>query len=176
MPFPAGRYTRSGLCDEVVGTGCCPIFGIWQDADFRRLAKCDAGPPFEGGFFRCGGDSLRYSWTCPNVGATWGFVALLRTHPQPARKAAHSGDTRLTAVNSACRRNEYATCTLQILRSLIRQKLRLITFLGMLHFLRSVLFQFIQNLMSIFLKHLAHNIHTAVKCRIIFRFLIIFLQ
>ena len=43
MPFPAGRYTRSGLCDEVVGTGCCPIFGIWQDADFRRLAKCDAG-------------------------------------------------------------------------------------------------------------------------------------
>ena len=105
MPFPAGRYTRSGLCDEVVGTGCCPIFGIWQDADFRRLAKCDAGPPFEGGFFRCGGDSLRYSWTCPNVGATWGFVALLRTHQQPGRKAAHSGDTRLTVRRrrSACR-------------------------------------------------------------------------
>ena len=64
----------------------------------------------------------------------------------------------------------------EILRSLIRQRLCLITFLGMLHFLRSVLFQFIQNLMSIFLEHLAHNIHTAVKCRIIFRFFIIFLQ
>ena len=64
----------------------------------------------------------------------------------------------------------------KFLRSLIRQRLRLITFLGMLHFLRCVLFQFIQNLMSIFLEHLAHNIHTAVKCRIIFRFLIIFLQ
>ena len=32
MPSPAGRYTRSGLCDEVVGMGVCPIFGIWQDA------------------------------------------------------------------------------------------------------------------------------------------------
>mgnify|MGYP007026322088 CR=1 FL=1 len=32
MPSPAGRYTRSGLCDEVVGMGFCPIFGIWQDA------------------------------------------------------------------------------------------------------------------------------------------------
>ena len=32
MPSPAGRYTRSGLCDEVVGVGFCPIFGIWQDA------------------------------------------------------------------------------------------------------------------------------------------------
>ena len=26
-----------------VGTGFCPIFGIWQEAGFRRLAKCDAG-------------------------------------------------------------------------------------------------------------------------------------
>ena len=32
MPSPARRYTRSGLCDEVVGMGFCPIFGIWQDA------------------------------------------------------------------------------------------------------------------------------------------------
>ena len=30
MPSPAGRYTRSGLCDEVVGTGFCPIWGIWR--------------------------------------------------------------------------------------------------------------------------------------------------
>ena len=32
MPSPAGRYTRSGLCDEVVGMGFCPIWGIWQEA------------------------------------------------------------------------------------------------------------------------------------------------
>ena len=32
MPSPAGRYTRSGLCDEVVGVGFCPIFGIRQEA------------------------------------------------------------------------------------------------------------------------------------------------
>ena len=50
MPSPAGRYTRSGLCDEVVGTGFCPIRGIWQEAGFRRLAKCDAGSSRTGGF------------------------------------------------------------------------------------------------------------------------------
>ena len=32
MPSPAGRYTRSGLCDEVVGAGFCPIWGIWRGA------------------------------------------------------------------------------------------------------------------------------------------------
>ena len=51
MPSPAGCYTRSGLCDEVVGMGFCPIFGIWQDAGVRRLAKCDAGSSRMGRFF-----------------------------------------------------------------------------------------------------------------------------
>ena len=32
MPSPARRYTRSGLCDEVVGVGFCPIWGIWRGA------------------------------------------------------------------------------------------------------------------------------------------------
>ena len=80
-------------------------------------------------------------------------------------------------------RNHYSIATAntqrvncKFLRSLIRQRLRLITFLGMLHFLRCILLQFIQNLMSIFLEHLAHNIHTADKYRIIFCILIIFLQ
>ena len=36
----------------------------------------------------------------------------------------------------------------KFLRSLIRQRLCLITFLGMLHFLRGILFQFIQNLIK----------------------------
>ena len=31
--------------------GFCPIFGIWQDAGYRRLAKCDAGSSRTGGFF-----------------------------------------------------------------------------------------------------------------------------
>ena len=43
MPFPARRYTRSGLCDEVVGVGFCPQLGgvvpcpaqcIWQGSGF----------------------------------------------------------------------------------------------------------------------------------------------
>ena len=36
-----------------------------------------------------------------HVGATLAFEPLLRAHSQPARKAAHSGDTRLTAANGA---------------------------------------------------------------------------
>ena len=39
MPSPAGRYTRSGLCDEVVGMGFCPIFGIWQDAGIPATSQ-----------------------------------------------------------------------------------------------------------------------------------------
>ena len=39
MPSPAGRYTRSGLCDEVVGVGFCPIFGIWQDAGIPATSQ-----------------------------------------------------------------------------------------------------------------------------------------
>ena len=43
MPSPAGRYTRSGLCDEVVGVGCCPQTAFGGQPGHRRLAKCDAG-------------------------------------------------------------------------------------------------------------------------------------
>ena len=43
MPSPAGRYTRSGLCDEVVGVGFCPQTAFGREPVGRRLAKCDAG-------------------------------------------------------------------------------------------------------------------------------------
>ena len=43
MPSPAGRYTRSGLCDEVVGMGFCPQTAFGRKPVSRRLAKCDAG-------------------------------------------------------------------------------------------------------------------------------------
>ena len=51
MPSPAGRYTRSGLCDEVVGTGFCPQTAFGREPVGRRLAKCDAGSSRTGGFF-----------------------------------------------------------------------------------------------------------------------------
>ena len=51
MPSPAGRYTRSGLCDEVVGVGCCPQTAFGRTPGHRRLAKCDAGSSRTGGFF-----------------------------------------------------------------------------------------------------------------------------
>ena len=106
MPSPARRYTRSGLCDEVVGVGFCPIFGIWQDAGTPATSQMRCWLLPNGRIFpRCGGDSLRCSWTCPHVGAARAFSAAPRTHPQPGHKAAHSGDTRLTARRrrSACR-------------------------------------------------------------------------
>ena len=43
MPSPARHYTRSGLCDEVVGVGFCPQTAFGREPGHRRLAKCDAG-------------------------------------------------------------------------------------------------------------------------------------
>ena len=116
MPSPAGRYTRSGLCDEVVGMGFCPIFGIWQDAGYRRLAKCDAGafvgtssislaPPQAAGLVHSAAPPLKIAIALldcdfvffAHVGATLAFPVAPRTHSQPGQKTAHSGDTRLTA-------------------------------------------------------------------------------
>ena len=81
----------------------------------RRLAKCDAGS-FVGTSsisfasaqsakahpFRCASSQNRNRFAglrfCSlHVGATWAFVAPLRTHLRSGQKAAHSGDTRLTA-------------------------------------------------------------------------------
>ena len=87
---------------------------VWASARFeafgrepacRRLAKCDAGSSQTGGFFPaaagilCIGSAycIRIFLRCPHGGATLAFAPLLRTHSQPAWKAAHSGDTRLTA-------------------------------------------------------------------------------
>ena len=72
MPSPAGRYTRSGLCDEVVGVGFCPIFGIWQDAGTPATSQ-----------MRC--------WLLPNgriFPAAAGFLCVLnpRFSALPARR------------------------------------------------------------------------------------------
>ena len=105
MPSPAGRYTRSGLCDEVVGVGFCPIFGIWQDAGTPATSqmRCWLLPngrifPAAAGLL-CVGSAycIRIFLRCPHVGATWAFAVLSRTHSQVGQKAAHSGNTRLTA-------------------------------------------------------------------------------
>ena len=81
VPSPAGRYTRSGLCDEVVGVGFCPIFGIWQGAGTPATSQMRCWLLPNGRIFpRRGGDSLRCSGTCPHVGAAWAFSAAPRTH------------------------------------------------------------------------------------------------
>ena len=115
MPSPAKRYTRSGLCDEVVGVGCCPQTAFGGQPGQRRLAKCDAGS-FVGTSsisfasaqsakahpFRCASSQNRNRFAglrfCSlHVGATWAFSAAPHTHSLSGQKSAHSGDTRLTA-------------------------------------------------------------------------------
>ena len=87
-----------------VGTGFCPIWGIWRGAGTPATSqmRCWLLPngrifPAAAGLLCVG---LEYCacvfWRCPHVGATWGFAALLRTHSQSGQKTAHSGDTRLT--------------------------------------------------------------------------------
>ena len=124
MPSPARRYTRSGLCDEVVGTGFWPIFGIWQDAGtpatsqmrcwllrrhklhilrFRAKRESSSIP------LRLLSKSQSRCWIAilcffTHVGATWAFSAAPRTHSLSERKSAHSGDTRLTV---RCRRSAH---------------------------------------------------------------------
>ena len=122
MPSPAGRYTRSGLCDEVVGVGFCPQTAFGRAPEHRRLAKCDAGS-FVGTSsisfasaqsakahpFRCASSQNRnrvagLRFCSLHVGATWAFSAAPHTHSLSGQKAAHSGDTHLTV---RCRRSAH---------------------------------------------------------------------
>ena len=121
MPSPAGRYTRSGLCDEVVGAGFCPQTAFGGEPGHRRLAKCDAGsfvgtssislaPPQAAGLVHSAAPPLKIAIALldcdfvffAHVGATLVFAMPSRTHSQPGQKVARSGDTRLTA---RCRRS-----------------------------------------------------------------------
>ena len=115
MPSPAGRYTRSGLCDEVVGMGFCPQTAFGGEPGHRRLAKCDAGsfvgtssislaPPQAAGLVHSAAPPLKIAIALldcdfvffAHVGATLAFPVAPHTHSLSGRKAAHSGDTRLT--------------------------------------------------------------------------------
>ena len=123
MPSPAGRYTRSGLCDEVVGVGFCPQTAFGRAPEHRRLAKCDAGsfvgtssislaPPQAAGLVHSAAPPLKIAIALldcdfvffAHVGATWAFSAAPHTHSLSGQKAAHSGDTRLTV---RCRRSAH---------------------------------------------------------------------
>ena len=98
MPFPAGRYTRSGLCDEVVGMGFCPIFGIWQDAGTPATSQMRCWLLPNGRIFPAAAGLLCTALEPTRTLVQRGLFRLRRAHTsQPARKAAHSGDTRLTA-------------------------------------------------------------------------------
>ena len=117
MPSPAGRYTRSGLCDEVVGMGFCPQTAFGGEPGHRRLAKCDAGsfvgtssislaPPQAAGLVHSAAPPLKIAIAlldCDFVffvrtsAQRWLFLSRRAHTSQTAWKAAHSGNTWLTA-------------------------------------------------------------------------------
>ena len=88
-----------------VGTGFCPIWGIWRGAGTPATSQMRCWLLPNGRIFPAvAGDSLRWAAVlhlhfsrCPHVGATLAFPVAPRTHSLSERKAAHSGDTRLTA-------------------------------------------------------------------------------
>ena len=97
-------FISSPIVDKV-GLGFCPKLCGRRAAALpqTRQTRCWLLP--NGRIFpRCGGDSLRCSWTYPHVGATWAFSAAPHTHSLSGQKAAHSGDTRLTV---RCRRSAH---------------------------------------------------------------------
>ena len=84
-----------------VGTGFCPIFGIWQGAGGRRLAKCDAGSSRTGGFFppRRGfsafGLRIVPAFFCvARTSVQRGLFLPRRTHTRSRGKKPHTAATR----------------------------------------------------------------------------------
>ena len=99
-----------------VGTGFCPIGAFGRTPGHRRLAKCDAGsfvgtssislaPPQAAGLVHSAAPPLKIAIALldcdfvffAHVGATSAFPVVPHTHSLSGQKAAHSGDTRLTA-------------------------------------------------------------------------------
>ena len=106
-----------------VGAGFCPQTAFGREPVRRRLAKCDAGsfvgtssislaPPQAAGLVHSAAPPLKIAIALldcdfvffAHVGATWAFSAAPHTHSLSGQKAAHSGDTRLTA---RCRRSAH---------------------------------------------------------------------
>ena len=103
-----------------VGVGCCPQTAFGGEPGHRRLAKCDAGsfvgtssislaPPQAAGLVHSAAPPLKIAIALldcdfvffAHVGATLAFPVAPHTHSLSGQKAAHSGDTRLTAANGA---------------------------------------------------------------------------
>ena len=101
MPSPAGRYTRSGLCDEVVGVGFCPQTAFGGEPACRRLAKCDAGSSRTGGFspprrgFSVLGRRIVSAFFCvARTSVQRGLFLPRRTHTRSRGKKPHTAATR----------------------------------------------------------------------------------
>ena len=88
-----------------VGTGFCPIWGIWRGAGTPATSQMRCWLLPNGRIFPAAAGLLCVELVycacvfshCPHVGAMWAFPVVLRTCSQVGQKSAHSGNTRLTA-------------------------------------------------------------------------------
>ena len=88
-----------------VGTGFCPIWGIWRGAGTPATSQMRCWLLPNGRIFPAAAGLLCAAPELARTLAQRGLFRLRRAHTsQPARKAAHSGDTRLTA---RCRRSPH---------------------------------------------------------------------
>ena len=101
MPSPARRYTRSGLCDEVVGMGFCPIWGIWRGAGAPATSqmRCWLLPngrifPAAAGFFCAGLPYCAYIFHVARTSAQRGAVWHTRAHTRSLLGKPHTAATR----------------------------------------------------------------------------------
>ena len=74
--------------------GFCPIRGIWQEAGFRRLAKCDAGSSQTGGFFPAAAGILCAAPGLARTLAQRGLFGLCRAHTRSWGAKPHTAATR----------------------------------------------------------------------------------
>ena len=100
MPSPARRYTRSGLCDEVVGMGFCPIWGIWRGAGAPATSqmRCWLLPngrifPAAAGFFCAGLPYCAYIFHVARTSAQRGAVWHTRAHTRSLLGKPHTAAT-----------------------------------------------------------------------------------
>ena len=128
MPSPAGRYTRSGLCDEVVGVGFCPQTAFGGEPGHRRLAKCDAGsfvgtssislaPPQAAGLVHSAAPPLKIAIAlldCDFVifarRRNVGFCCRCRAHIRSRGKKPHTAATRASRRGAGARRTHRGDC------------------------------------------------------------------
>ena len=86
-----------------VGTGFRPQTAFGRTPGYRRLAKCDAGPPFEGGFLPAAAGILCAELKPTRTLAQRGLFQLRRAHTRSRGTKPHTAATRASRRGAGAR-------------------------------------------------------------------------